>query len=158
MAPPPASHNENAAIDAHSRSALATTKRNLRYLYDPKTAPTSVSSRRTRAALRVLRSSIIFLFWRLVRYAKYVAIGSLIATIGAGAFGTVISGAGFVLAPTGIMGTIMAGSVWGVGRMVLRRVKRRFGEHGEHGEEVEEGHRWGATRMESNVEVGDLPW
>jgi hypothetical protein len=155
MAPPPASTNENAAIDAHSRSALATTKRNLRYLYDPKTAPTPISSRRTRTALRVLRSSLIFVFWRLVRYAKYVAIGSLIATIGAGAFGTVISGAGFVLAPTGILGTVMAGSVWGVGRMVLKRVKRRFGEHGE---EVEEGHRWGARRMESNVEVGDLPW
>jgi hypothetical protein len=153
MAPPPAaSVNENAAIDAHSRTALATTKRNLRYLYDPKSAPASaISSRRTRALLRVLRSSAIFLFWRLVRYAKYVAIGSLVATIGAGAFGTVVSGAGFVLAPTGILGTVMAGSVWGVGRFVLRRVKRRFGD-----DEGGHAHVW--ARREREGEVGEMPW
>lgn len=74
--------SDDVSIDAHSSSALATTKRNLRYLYDPKTAPGVVQSRRTRTVLRVLRSGIIFVFWRLVRYAKYVAIGSLVATIG----------------------------------------------------------------------------
>jgi hypothetical protein len=156
---PPTHTSEEATIDAHSRTALATTKRNLRYLYDPKTAPaSSISSRRTRTALRVLRSSLIFVFWRLVRYAKYVAIGSLIATIGAGAFGTVVSGAGFVLAPTGILGTVMAGSVWGVGRLVLRRVKRRW-EHG-HGygdlEEEREEHRGFAQREVAGVDA--MPW
>ncbi|CAI6332371.1 unnamed protein product [Periconia digitata] len=120
---------DDAAIDAHSRSALTSTKQNLRYLYDPKTAPAqAVQSRRTRAALRLVRSSLIFVFWRVVRYAKYVAIGSLIATIGAGAFGTVVSGAGFVLAPTGIAGTIVAGTVWGLGKFVVKRVQRRW-EH-----------------------------
>jgi hypothetical protein len=155
---PPTHTSEEAAIDAHSRTALATTKRNLRYLYDPKTAPQAVSSRRTRAALRVLRSSFIFVFWRLVRYAKYIAIGSLIATIGAGAFGTVVSGAGFVLAPTGIFGTIMAGSVWGVGRFVLRRVKRRW-EHGkgygEFEEEREEHRGWGEREIRG---PDAMPW
>jgi hypothetical protein len=107
---PKTAHTDEAAIDAHSRTALATTKRNLRYLYNPATAPGAISSRRTRYLLRVLRSSLIFVFWRVVRYAKYIAIGSLIATIGAGAFGTVVSGAGFVLAPTGILGTVAAGS------------------------------------------------
>ncbi|KAF2117596.1 hypothetical protein BDV96DRAFT_611339 [Lophiotrema nucula] len=126
------------AIDAHSRSALATTKQNIRYLYDPKSAgPGSVSSRRTRAALRVLRSSLIFIFWRIVRYAKYVAIGSLIATVSAGALGTVVSGAGFVLAPTGIAGTIVAGTVWGVGKFAVGRVKKRW-EHGQGYSELDE--------------------
>ena len=111
---PPSAHtssSDDIAIDTHSHSALATTKRNLRYLYNPKSAPNAIQSRRTRTVLRILRSSLIFVFWRLVRYAKYVAIGSLVATIGAGAFGTVVSGAGFVLAPTGILGTVLAGSV-----------------------------------------------
>tara|TARA_R110002003_G_scaffold116_12_gene10148 strand:+ start:2978 stop:3457 length:480 start_codon:yes stop_codon:yes gene_type:complete len=152
--------SEETLIDTHSRTALATTKRNLRYLYDPKSAPGAVSSRRTRIFLRAIRSSLIFVFWRLVRYAKYVAIGSLIATIGAGAFGTVVSGAGFVLAPTGIMGTVIAGSVWGVGRVVLRRVKRRWGDgHGRgygEGEEMrEEGRGW-VAREHSGPDA--MPW
>lgn len=123
------------AIDAHSRSALASTKTNLRYLYDPKTA-NGVSSRRTRAFLRVLRSSLIFIFWRVVRYAKYVAIGSLVATVGAGVFGTFVSGAGFVLAPTGILGTVVAGTTWGIGRFAVRRLKGRWDRgHGYGGNE-----------------------
>lgn len=127
---PNSTGTDEAAIDAHSRSALTSTKQNLRYLYDPKTASAhAVQSRRTRAILRLVRSSLIFVFWRVVRYAKYVAIGSLIATVGAGAFGTIVSGAGFVLAPTGIAGTIMAGTVWGLGKFVVRRVQRRW-EHG----------------------------
>ncbi|KAF2275758.1 uncharacterized protein EI97DRAFT_71449 [Westerdykella ornata] len=135
------SQQDEAAIDAHSRTALTTAKRNLRYLYSPETAPASAlpTHRRTRALLRLVRSSLLFLFWRLVRYAKYVAIGSLIATVGAGAFGTVVSGAGFVLAPTGIAGTIVAGTVWGVGRFVARRLRRRW-ENGKGYGEVEE--RW----------------
>lgn len=145
MAPPPPPSDES-TIDAHSSSALATTKRNLRYLYNPTMASGLVASRRTRALLRVVRSSFIFVFWRLVRYAKYVAIGSLVATLGAGVFGSVVSGAGFVLAPTGIMGTVLAGSVWGVGKFVLRRVRGRWdarrgrweGMDGEE-EEMEEG-------------------
>jgi hypothetical protein len=133
----PTTTSSDTAIDLHSSSALATTKRNLRYLYNPATAPNAVSSRRTRALLRVLRSSLIFVFWRLVRYAKYVAIGSLVATIGAGAFGTVVSGAGFVLAPTGIAGTILAASIWGVGRFVVRRVGKRWGHPHAAREEVD---------------------
>lgn len=147
------------AIDAHSRSALATTKQNLRYLYDPKTAGAgTVSSRRTRAALRVLRSSLIFIFWRVVRYAKYVAIGSLVATIGAGAIGTFVSGAGFVLAPTGIAGTIIASSIWGIGRFAIRRVKRRWGAGHGYGEAEEsaEARRNKVAQMERGPEA--IPW
>ncbi|OSS48563.1 hypothetical protein B5807_07114 [Epicoccum nigrum] len=160
---PTLADKDEVAIDAHSRSALATTKQNLRYLYNPKTAgAAAVSSRRTRAALRVLRSSLIFIFWRAVRYAKYVAIGSLVATIGAGAIGTFVSGAGFVLAPTGIAGTILASSVWGVGRFAVRRVKRRWGTGTNTGQgyrEAEgraEARRNRVAQMERGPEA--IPW
>ncbi|KAF2993896.1 hypothetical protein E8E13_002644 [Curvularia kusanoi] len=159
MASASTTQQDDTAIDAHSRSALATTKRNLRYLYDPKTAGSgAVASRRTRALLRVLRSSLIFVFWRVVRYAKYVAIGSLVATVGAGAIGTFVSGAGFVLAPTGIAGTIIASTVWGIGRFAVRRVKRRWGVghgYGEVEERVEAG-RTGGVRGERGPEA--MPW
>ncbi|PSN59470.1 hypothetical protein BS50DRAFT_451600, partial [Corynespora cassiicola Philippines] len=113
-----------------SRSALTTAKHNLRYLYDPETAPDAPSRRRTRALLRALPSSLTFICWRLVRHAKYVAIGSLVA-----------SGAGFVLAPTGVAGTIIAGTIWGVGRLATGRLRIRWGRRhgyggaGERGEE-----------------------
>ena len=150
-----ASASDEKAIDAHSRTALTTAKHNLRYLYDPATASSAPTRRRTRAFLRVLRSSLIFAFWRIVRYAKYVAIGSLVATIGAGAFGTVVSGAGFVLAPTGIAGTIIAASVWGVGKFVVRRVTKRWEKGHGYGaqEEVRQERMSGAMRMERGPEA-----
>jgi hypothetical protein len=157
---PPPTPTEEATIDHHSRTALATTKRNLRYLYSPTTNSTTISSRRTRALLRVVRSSLIFIFWRIVRYAKYVAIGSLVATLGAGAFGTVVSGAGFVLAPTGILGTVAAGSVYGAGKYVVRRVQRKWGERGGYEpdveEEEEEMERGRARGWERDADV--MPW
>ncbi|EUC41236.1 hypothetical protein COCMIDRAFT_106720 [Bipolaris oryzae ATCC 44560] len=153
--------NPDKEIDARSTSALASTRRNLRYLYDPKTAPNAVSSRRTRALLRVLRSSIIFVFWRIVRYAKYVAIGSLVATVGAGAFGTFVSGAGFVLAPTGIAGTIFAATVWGIGRYAIGKVKKRWGMgSGYEDEEEEELREMRRKRTAARMEYGAdaMPW
>ena len=152
--PTSSSSSEDQTIDAHSRSALASTKTNLRYLYSPTTAPPGlVDSRRTRVLLRILRSSLLFVFWRCVRYAKYIAIGSLVATIGAGAFGTFVSGAGFVLAPTGILGTVLAGTVWGVGRFAVRRVRGRW-ERGRGYGEVE------GKRDERHVYRGPeaVPW
>ncbi|KAF2748824.1 hypothetical protein M011DRAFT_382573, partial [Sporormia fimetaria CBS 119925] len=151
-----------ATIDARSTTALSTAKTNLRYLYDPKTAgPLAPQRRRTRALLRIVRSSLIFIFWRLVRYAKYVAIGSLVATIGAGAIGTAVSGVGFVLAPTGIAGTIVAGTVWGIGKFAVRRLHGRW-ERGERAggygdtEETREEKR-GAVRREIRGPEA-VPW
>ncbi len=46
---PPTTDAHDKAIDAHSHTALTTTKRNLRYLYSPSTAPSHPTSRRTRA-------------------------------------------------------------------------------------------------------------
>ena len=153
-----ASVSDEKAIDAHSGTALQSAKQNLRYLYDPSTASRAPTRRRTRALLRVLRSSLVFAFWRLVRYAKYVAVGSLIATIGAGAFGTVVSGAGFVLAPTGIAGTIIAASVWGVGKFAVKRVKGRWEKGHGYGEmdEAREQRMSSAMRMERGPEA--VPW
>jgi hypothetical protein len=150
--------SEEAAMDAHSRTALSSAKHNLRYIYDPKTASDIPTRRRTRAALRLLRSSLIFVFWRLVRYAKYVAIGSLIATLSAGAFGTVVSGAGFVLAPTGIAGTIVAGTIWGGGKLVMKMLHKRWGKGHGYGEVegMREERRSPVRRMESGPEA--LPW
>jgi hypothetical protein len=155
---PPTAPSEEATIDHHSRSALATTKRNLRYLYNPTNTSSTISSRRTRALLRVVRSSLIFVFWRIVRYAKYVAIGSLVATLGAGAFGTVVSGAGFVLAPTGILGTVAAGSVYGVGKFVVRRVRNRWGERGGWVDEEEEEERVDGRSRVWERDVEAMPW
>lgn len=151
--------NHDLTLDAQSRSALATTKQNIRYLYKPKTAGKgAVSSRRTRAALRVLRSGLIFAFWRIVRYAKYVAVGSLIATVSAGAFGTLVSGVGFVLAPTGIAGTIIASTVWGVGRFATGRLKKRWGIGLEYGDakEMTETRRSRVAQVERGPDA--LPW
>lgn len=152
-------HTE-AAIDAHSNTALTTAKHNLRYLYNPKSASATdlPTRRRTRALLRVVRSSLVFVFWRLVRYAKYVAIGSLVATIGAGALGTVFSGAAFVLAPTGIAGTIVAASVWGVGKFAVRRLHKRWDKghgYGEVEERMDES-RGNVRRLSTGPDA--VPW
>ncbi|KAH9866732.1 hypothetical protein J1614_008425 [Plenodomus biglobosus] len=65
--------NTDTAIDAHSSSALTSARRNLTYLYDPSSRnPAHPSSRTTRTLLRILRSSLIFAFWRIVRYAKHM--------------------------------------------------------------------------------------
>jgi len=65
------------------------------------------------------------LFWRLYRWAKYALVGSAVAALGSVvAAGGVASGVGLFLAPTGIVGTVVAGTVWGLGRWGWRRVWR----------------------------------
>ena len=93
-----------------------------------------------------------------MRYAKYVAIGSLVATIGAGAFGTVVSGAGFVLAPTGIAGTIFAATVWGIGRFAVKKVKKRWGVGRGYGEEEEEWEERRSARQKLDYGPEAMPW
>ncbi|KAF2209664.1 hypothetical protein CERZMDRAFT_100075 [Cercospora zeae-maydis SCOH1-5] len=106
-------------------SRLTTTKSNLKYLFDPKkNASHQPSQFRTRALLRSLRYITIFVFWRLVRYAKYAAVGALTAALATTAVGSVISGVGFVVAPTGIVGGAVMGVVWGVGKLGWSRVWR----------------------------------
>ncbi|KAH8761913.1 hypothetical protein BGZ57DRAFT_904379 [Hyaloscypha finlandica] len=93
-----------------SSSALHSAKQNIHFLFAPN-SPNSPrpAHLRTRALLRSLRYIGIFIFWRVVRYAKYALVGSIVAAVGATAFGGVVSGVGWVLAPTGILGTVAVG-------------------------------------------------
>jgi hypothetical protein len=102
-----------------SQSVIQRTKTNLAFLANPATAP-SPTSRRTRAFLRTARYTLKFIFWRLVRYAKYAAIGSLTAFVAGTAIGSAVSGVGFILAPTGILGGATVGLLWGVGKIGFR--------------------------------------
>jgi hypothetical protein len=74
---PPSSPSGDAAVDAHSHSALTSAKRNLRYLYSPTSSTAQPARFRTRALLRTLRFTLIFIFWCLVCYAKYVFRGPI---------------------------------------------------------------------------------
>ena len=107
-----------------SQSKLQRTRTNLAFLVHPATAP-SPASRRTRAFLRTARYTLKFIFWRLLRYAKYVAIGSLAAAVAGTAIGTAVSGAGFILAPTGIFGGALAGLLWGMAKFGWRRFAKK---------------------------------
>jgi hypothetical protein len=112
-----------AKANIRSSSALHSAKRNLHFLFAPDSPTAPHPARlRTRALLRSLRFIGIFVFWRIVRYAKYALVGSIVAAIGASAFGGVVSGAAFVLAPPTLMtsvgiGLLWAGGKWGFGKM-----------------------------------------
>lgn len=107
-----------------SSSSLEAAKRNAQFLWDPKSnnAPTR---RRTRALLRTLRYVGKFIFWRLVRYAKYAAVGAIAAAVAGTTIGSVASGAAFVLAPTGIVGGAGVGLLWGLGKFGWRTLARK---------------------------------
>ncbi|PNS21048.1 hypothetical protein CAC42_3385 [Sphaceloma murrayae] len=112
------------ATTANQPSALETTRRNAAYLINPSksTAPTR---RRTRAILKTARYIGTFIFWRLVRYAKYAAVGAVTAAIAGTAIGSFASGVGFILAPPGILAGAGVGLVWGLGKFGWRTLARR---------------------------------
>lgn len=83
---------DDAAVVQQGDSALASARRNFSYLIHPSKATEHPERFRTRAFLRTLHYVGKFILWRIVRYAKYVAIGSLVAAVGATAFGGVVSG------------------------------------------------------------------
>lgn len=107
-----------------SSSALESAQRNLQFLFAPDSpnAPRPAHLR-TRALLRSLRYIGIFVFWRIVRYAKYAAIGSIVAAVGASAIGGVLSGAAFVLAPPTLLTSIGIGTIWAMGKWGFRKMK-----------------------------------
>ncbi|KAH9211111.1 hypothetical protein DL95DRAFT_392756, partial [Leptodontidium sp. 2 PMI_412] len=106
-----------------SSSALHSAKANLQFLFAPD-SPTSPrpAHLRTRALLRSLRYIGIFIFWRVVRYAKYALVGSIVAAVGATAFGGMVSGVGFLLAPPTILGSLGIGTAWAVGKWGFRKM------------------------------------
>ena len=162
--PIPPSDTDDKAISQQSTSALKNARRNFSYLLNPSTSTDRPGRLRTRALLRTFRYIAQFIIWRLVRWAKYAAVGMAVATVAATGFGTVVSGAGFVLAPTGIAGSIVAASVWGVGKYVARKASARWKQGGgDVGEEKRERVRDGAReeRMLSEGYEGGgraVPW
>ena len=122
----------DSAINQQSSSALVSARRNLNYLVSPNNASTAdrPARLRTRALLRSVRYITQFIFWRLVRWAKYVAVGGLVAAIGATAIGSAVSGVAWVVAPTSIGASVFAAGVWGVGRFAARRLHARWKKYG----------------------------
>ena len=116
--------SDNTAVDQQSSSALVSAKRNFSYLINPDKAA-HPSRFRTRALLRTLRYVGIFVFWRIVRYAKYVAIASIVATVGAAASG-VIAPFAWLAAPPTMGAAIISASIWGVGKFGAKRLHKRW--------------------------------
>ena len=108
--------------DIRSSSALAAAKHNLAFLYNPSSTTHAPARLRTRALLRSLHYIGVFIFWRIVRYAKYALVGSLVAAVGATAFGSVASGAAFFLAPPTIVSSVGIGLIWAVGKWGFRKL------------------------------------
>ncbi|KIW33004.1 uncharacterized protein PV07_04508 [Cladophialophora immunda] len=154
------------AVQQQSSSALISAKRNLNYLISPTAATAERPARfRTRALLRTVRYVGQFIIWRLVRWAKYVAVGTLVAAVGATAFGGMISGVAWLAAPPTIGASIIAAGVWGVGRFAAGRLHRRWkNSGGDMGEEVRERveDQAGGIRSEGSygLDVGPraVPW
>ncbi|CZT20777.1 uncharacterized protein RCC_06635 [Ramularia collo-cygni] len=121
----------NASPNQNTR--LSTAKKHIQFMIDPKTSP-QPTQLRTRAFLRSLRYITVFLFWRIVRYAKYAAIGAIVAAISGTAIGSVASGAAFLIAPTGILGGAGVGLLWAMARFgwnrASHRVRKKNGEVG----------------------------
>lgn len=126
----PSEIDTDTKANIRSSTALHDAKRSLHYLFAPDspTAPRPAHLR-TRALLRSLRYIGIFVFWRIVRYAKYALVGSVVAALGASAFGGVLSGAAFVLAPPTLLTSIGIGTIWAMGKWGFRkmRVKDKVG-------------------------------
>lgn len=134
-APTPSLQPTTATATTTSTSKLTKTTNTLKYLYDPTNPSTPQPSKlRTRSLLRSARYITIFIFWRLFRYAKYAATGALVAAVSGTMIGSVVSGAAFVVAPTGILGGAGVGLLWAVARFGWRRAKASVGGYGGEGD------------------------
>lgn len=129
----PSDTEVKANVDRASGSALASAKRNLTYLWNPSANAGHPGRLRTRALLRAFHYIGIFIFWRVVRYAKYAAVGAAVAALGATAFGSVFSGVAFVAAPPTMVASLGIGLVWAVGRWGFKKAAKKV--QGVHREE-----------------------
>jgi hypothetical protein len=123
-----ASNNGEAAVEQQSSSALISAKRNLKFLISPDKSERPARFR-TRALLRTVRYVGQFIIWRLVRWAKYVAVGALVAGVGA-TIGGFLNPIAWIAAPTSIGASIVATGVWGVGRFAAARLHARWKKDG----------------------------
>ena len=117
---------DDVAVKQQSSSALVAARRNFRYLISPTTSKEHPGRFRTRALLRTLRYVGMFIFWRLVRWAKYVAVGSIVAAVSATAFGGLIGGIGWLAAPPTLAASVVTGTIWGVGKFGARRLHKKW--------------------------------
>jgi hypothetical protein len=157
-----AADEDDIAIKQQGNTALVNARRNFKYLLNPQSSDRP-GRLRTRALLRTFRYIGQFIIWRLVRWAKYAAVGALVAAISATAFGSVLSGAAWLAAPPTVGASIIAASVWGVGKFVARRLHKRWektgGDEGEAQREVEEDspvRRDGTLGQETGPQA--VPW
>ncbi|RAL64854.1 hypothetical protein DID88_001450 [Monilinia fructigena] len=105
------------AAQLRSSSALTSITQNIHYLLSPSSPNSPKPVRfRTRALLRALHSITVFIFWRLVRYAKYTAVGSIVAALSATTIGSFVTGIGWAVAPTGVVGVLGMSTLWWVGK------------------------------------------
>jgi hypothetical protein len=129
-----------ARANLRSSSALKSAKQNVRFLFSPDSPTSPRPARlRTRALLRSLRYIGIFVFWRIVRYAKYALVGSVVAAVGATALGgSMVSGVGFILAPPTLLTSVGIGAIWAMGKWGFRkfRVSEKVGSMAEMEVEV----------------------
>lgn len=132
--------SDDTAVVQQGNSALLNAKRNFNYLISPSSASGAQQPRlRTRALLRTFRYIAQFILWRLVRWAKYAAVGALVAGIGATAFGSVVTGAAWIAAPPTIGTGILASVIWGVGKYMARKLHKRWDRTGrDEGQEARE--------------------
>lgn len=113
------------------QTRLQKTSSHLKYLYSPSDPANQPAHLRTRTLLRSFRYLALFVFWRVVRYAKYAATGALIAAVSGTAIGSLVSGVGFLVAPTGILGGAGVGLVWALAKFGWRRVGGKGRKTGE---------------------------
>ncbi|CAD6568466.1 MAG: hypothetical protein TREMPRED_004548 [Tremellales sp. Tagirdzhanova-0007] len=105
-----------------SASTLQKAKVNLTYLAYGSKASIAPASLATRSALTTTRYVLRYAIRRLVRYAKYAAVGAVMAAVGTTLLGTVGSGLAFFAAP-GI------GAGMGIGVITAIFGWRHRGEH-----------------------------
>lgn len=86
--------------------------------------------------------------------------GALATAVAGTAIGSVVSGAAFVVAPTGILGGAGVGLLWAVGKFGWRRARARV-ERGRKGEDARADERRDAEGEEEVKPVGvprTEPW
>ena len=155
-------NNDDIAVQQQGNSALINAKRNFNYLVSPSTAGHQPRLR-TRALLRTCRYIGQFIFWRVVRWAKFAAAGALVAIVGATAFGSVVSGVAWIAAPPSIGVGILASVIWGVGKYMARKLHHRWNVSGrDAGQEARERMEENPVRQEGSYgqDIGPraMPW
>ncbi|BGP22105.1 hypothetical protein Rt10032_c18g5939 [Rhodotorula toruloides] len=80
-------------------SRLATTRSHLAYLANPKNSP-APRSLVTRSSLKTFRYVLKFVFWRLLRYAKYTLIAAGSAALAGTVIGTALPWVGALVFPS----------------------------------------------------------